>query len=83
MKKQILLLAMIHLLIFHQYEKDKKERPELIEKNNTSLKSKSIIAMDKQQDLKWRQPQLYIYDSSLFYHVSNPAAGYKPAIIHF
>lgn len=69
--KQILLLAVIHLLIFHQYGKDKNEA--LAPKNNKPVKTGVLAG---KQDYLFRDIAVSTNDSLLSVHSESPGPNY-------
>jgi hypothetical protein len=65
--KQVLLLAIIHLLIFHQYSKDKKER--LSPQQPKKQTDRNVIPVKQ----KYLMMGVKDYNDSLFYWHSSPA----------
>jgi hypothetical protein len=77
--KQLLLLAVIHLLIFHQYKKDKGEA--LAPKNNKSLKRDALLRTDVllpvvKPDYLFRSIANNINDSLLSLHPGTLSSNY-------
>lgn len=65
--KQILLLVAIHLLIFHQYKKDKKEQ-----KFFKSTKSAVAINKEQKNNLNILLQELKVNKQDIFLYVTGP-----------
>jgi len=69
--KQILLLLTIHLLIFHQYQKDKKEQKFFI-----ATKSAVVIKKEQKDSLNILLQDLQMNKSDSFLYATGPVTYY-------